>query len=150
MKAPIIWALGFGFCLAGVAAETKLTVDQLPPAVQAAAKEKAAGATILGASTEKEHGRTTYEVETKQDGKSRDLTFDEKGSLLEVEQEVDLDSIPEPAKQAIQKKLAGGTVKKVESVTQGSATSYEADVTSKSGKNREVAVNADGSPHKED
>lgn len=150
MKAYAICALGFGFCLAGLAADTKLAVDRLPAAVLTAAKEHAGGATILGASTEKEHGRTTYEVETKQDGKSRDLTFDEKGSLLEVEQEVDLDSLPAAAKEAIQKKLAGGTVKKVESVSHGSVTSYEADVTSKSGKNREVAVNADGSPHKED
>ena len=89
----------------------------------------------------------TYEVETKRDGKGRDLTFDERGSLLEVEQEVDLDSIPGPAKEAIRKKLAGGTLKKVESVTQGSKVSYEADVRTKDGKNREVAVNADGSVH---
>jgi len=91
----------------------------------------------------------TYEVETKRDGKGRDLTFNERGSLLEIEEEMDLDSIPGPAKEAIQKKLAGGTVTKVESVTQGSKVSYEADIKTKNGKNREVAVNADGSPHSE-
>jgi uncharacterized membrane protein YkoI len=125
-------------------------MEQLPPAVQSAIKEQAAGATILGASKEREHGHMTYEVETKKDGKGRDLTFDEKGSLLEVEQELDLDSVPGPVRQAIQKRVAGGTVKKVESVTQGSTTSYEADVRTKDGKSREVAVNADGSPHKGD
>lgn len=150
MKTVAICVLGVGFCLAGSAAETKVTVEQLPPAVQTAIKEQAAGATILGASEEREHGHMTYEVETKREGKGRDLTFDEKGALLEVEQEVDLDSIPGPARQAIQMKVAGGSVKKVESVTKGSTTSYEADVRTKDGKSREVAVNADGSPHKGD
>jgi uncharacterized membrane protein YkoI len=150
MKASIVCALGAGFCLGASAADTKVRVDQLPPAVQTAMKEQTAGATIVGTSKEREHGRMTYEVQTKRDGKGRDLTFDENGSLLEVEQEVDLDSIPGPAKGAIQKKVAGGTIKKVESVTQGSTTSYEADMTTKDGKNREVAVNADGSTHDED
>ncbi len=90
----------------------------------------------------------TYEVETKLDGKGRDLTFDENGSLLEVEQEVNLDSIPRPAREAIQKKVAGRTIKKVESVTRGSRTGYEADVKTPDGGNQEVAVNADGSAHK--
>ena len=150
MKPFAICVLGVGVCLTGSAAETKVTMEQLPPAVQSAIKEQAAGATILGASKEREHGHMTYEVETKKDGKGRDLTFDEKGSLLEVEQELDLDSVPGPVRQAIQKRVAGGTVKKVESVTQGSTTSYEADVRTKDGKSREVAVNADGSPHKGD
>ena len=150
MKVLTICALSAGFSLVTLAADTKVKVDQLPPAVQTAMKEQTAGAAILGASKEREHGRMTYEVETKRDGKGRDLTFDENGSLLEVEQEVDLDSIPGPAKKAIQNKIAGGTVKKVESVTQGATTSYEAAVRTKNGKNREVAVNADGSPHDED
>ena len=150
MKLITIGVLGTAFGLAAFAAETKMKVEDLPAAVQAAMKEQSKGATILGASKEREHGRMTYEVETKQAGKGRDITFAEDGSLLEVEQEVDLDSIPQPAKEAIQKKAAGGTIKKVESVTQGSSTSYEADVSTKNGKNQEVAVNADGSPHKGD
>jgi uncharacterized membrane protein YkoI len=143
-----ICVLATALGVAAVAAETKISVSDLPPAVRAALKNRTNDATILGASKEREYGRMTYEVETKRDGKGRDLTFDESGSLLEVEQEVDLDSIPGPAKEAIQKKLAGGTVTKVESVTQGSKVSYEADVRTRNGKNREVAVNADGSAHK--
>jgi uncharacterized membrane protein YkoI len=113
-------------------------------------KGQTKGATIVGASKEREHGRMTYEVETKLNGKGRDLTFAADGSLLEVEQEVDLNSLPTAAKEAIEKKAAGETIKKVESVTRGSTTSYEADVSTKTGHSREVAVNADGSPHKED
>ncbi len=147
MKTTRLCALGAAFGFAAFAADTKVKVEELPPAVQTQMKDQIKGATILGASKEREHGRMTYEVETKLDGKGRDLTFDEKGSLLEVEQEVDLDSIPGPAKEAIQKRATGGTIKKVESVTEGSTTSYEADVQTKAGRNREVAVNADGSAH---
>ncbi|MDQ2843720.1 MAG: PepSY-like domain-containing protein [Acidobacteriota bacterium] len=150
MKLISICILGCGFGLAAIAAETKMKVDDLPAAVQSAMKTQTKGATILGASKERENGRMTYEVETKQDGKGRDLTFAEDGSLLEIEQEVDLESIPAAARQAIEGKAAGGTIKKVESVTQGSKTSYEADVRTSGGKTHEVAVNADGSPHKED
>lgn len=147
MRALTICFLMAGFGLTAVAAESRVKVEELPAAVQTSMKEHTKGATILGASKEREHGRMIYEVETKLDGKSRDLSFDDKGSLLEVEQEIDLDSIPAPAKEAIQKKLPGATIKKVESVTHGSITSYEADVRTKAGRNQEVAVNADGSAH---
>ena len=136
-----------GFGLTSIAAERSVKLEDLPAAVQTAVKEHTKGATILGASKEREHGRMTYVVETKLDGKGRDLTFDNTGSLLEVEQEVDLDSIPAAAKEAIQKRAPGATINKVESVTQGPITSYEADIRTEAGKSQEVAVNADGSTH---
>ncbi len=148
MNMPLICVWGIAFGLTAIAAETKVKLENLPAAVQTAVKEQSKGATILSLSKEREHGRLQYEVETKRDGKSRDMLFAADGSLLEVEQEVDLDSLPKPAKEALQKKVAGGTIKKVESVTQGSTTSYEADVSTPNGKNREFAVNADGSFHK--
>ena len=148
MKTFHICALGASLCVVTFAADTKLKVEELPPAVQTAMKQQTKGATILGASKEQEHGGMTYEVETKLDGKSRDLTFAADGSLLEVEQQVDLDSLPGPAKHAIQKKTAHGTIRKVEAVKHGATTSYEAAFKTAAGKNQEVAVNADGSPPK--
>ena len=70
------------------------------------------------------------------------------GAVVEVEEAVDLSGIPAPAKAAIEKRAAGGTIKKVESVTHGSTVSYEAAIRTKTGKNVEVDVNADGSVHK--
>jgi CRISPR/Cas system CSM-associated protein Csm3 (group 7 of RAMP superfamily) len=87
-------------------------------------------------------------VETLLDGKSRDLSFDASGKLLEVEKEVDINSIPAPVKAALERRLAGGTIRKVESVTAGSSISYEASVTTKAGKHTEIAVNPDGTPHR--
>jgi uncharacterized membrane protein YkoI len=130
------------------AGEKKLKMEDLPPAVQSAVKEQTKSATLVGLAKETEKGQTLYEVETKVDGKTRDMMLDKTGAIQSVEEEVDLDSIPAPAKAAIQKRAAGGTVEKVEKLTEGSNVSYEAAIKSKSGKKSEAAVNADGSVHK--
>ena len=138
-----------GFIAASIMfAETKVEFGNLPGAGQAAAKRQANGAVIVGATKEIEKGRTTYEVEATAGGKSRDLSFDKAGNLLAVEQEVALDSLPAQAVEAIKKRVAGGTIKKVESIiTIDNSVSYEATVTTKRGKTSEIAVNSDGSPH---
>jgi len=133
-----------------LAADTPVKMADLPPVVQAAVKEQTTTATLVGLSKETEHGKTTYEVETSLNGKSRDVSFDKTGAIVAVEQEVDLDSIPAPAKAAIQKKIGTGKLKNVESVTEGSSpVTYEATII-RNGKASEVGINADGTPHKED
>ena len=131
------------------AADTKVKMADLPPAVQTAVKEQTKTATLVGLVRETENGKTTYEAETTVNGKGRDVSFDKTGVIVAVEQEVDLDSIPAAAKAAFQKKIGAGKLKKVESVTEGKAVSYEATIV-KAGKSSEVGVNADGTPHKED
>jgi uncharacterized membrane protein YkoI len=135
---------------AALAAEKKVKLEELPPAVQAAVREQTKNATLVGLSTEKEKGKTMYEAETKVGGRSRDLLFDQTGVVVETEEEVDMEIVPAPAKSAIQKRAAGGTISKVEKVTASAAISYEAVIRTKSGKTVEYAVNADGTPHKED
>lgn len=130
------------------AAEKKVQMKDLPPAVQQAVQEQTKGAEIKGFSKETENGRTEYEVETMLDGKSRDLTLDAKGTVMEVEQEVGIDSLPAAARAAIEKRAEGGKVVKVETVTRGSAVSYEGTFT-KGGRTHEVGVKADGSPVKD-
>jgi uncharacterized membrane protein YkoI len=131
--------------LPALSADTNVKMADLPPAVQAAIKEQTKTATLTGISKETENGKTTYEAATRVNGKSRDVSFDKTGAIVAVEQEVDLDSIPAPAKAAIRKKLGTGTLKKVESVMEGKAVSYEATIV-KAGRSSEVGVNADGTP----
>jgi len=135
---------------AALAAEKKLKLEELPPAVQTAVKEQTKNATLVGLSAEKEKGKTTYEVETKIGGKSRDLLLDETGAVVETEEEVDLAAVPALAKAAIQKRATGGAISKVEKVSARAATSYEATIRMKAGATREYSVNADGTPHKKD
>lgn len=138
------WLAFSGFLISiSLLADTKVPFDRLPAAVQSSAKANAKGAEIVGASKELEKGQTSYEVETKLGGKSRDLSFDPSGKLLAVEEEVTSDALPAAARAAIEKRAAGGTINKIEAVTVGDSVSYEAVVTA-GGKRREIAVNADG------
>jgi hypothetical protein len=82
-------------------------------------------------------------------GKHRDILVDAKGAVIEVEDETAIDSIPAAAKAAIEKKAAGGKIGIVETVTRGTATMYEAEFTSKSGKKHEVLVRPDGTEVKD-
>jgi uncharacterized protein with beta-barrel porin domain len=145
----LICAVALTACVLS-AAEKKVRLEDLPPAVQTAVKEQTRNATLAGLSTEKEKGKTMYEVETKVNGKSRDLLLDQTGAVVESEEEVDINSIPAPARAAIQKRAGNGTLAKVEKVMAGSTVSYEATIRSKAGKASEYAVNADGTRRKED
>lgn len=142
------WVIALALCASAPAAEKKIQMSDLPPAVRQAVQEQTKGAQIKGLSMEKENGRTEYEVETLVDSKSRDLTFDATGAVVEVEQEVGIDTLPAAARAAIEKRATGGKIVKVETVTRGSATTYEAQYT-KGGRSHEVGVRADGSPVKD-
>jgi uncharacterized membrane protein YkoI len=126
------------------ASETRVQMKDLPEAVQKTVKEQTKTAKLRGLAKEIEDGKTFYEAETTVNGKSRDILIDTTGAVVEVEEPVSLDSIPEAARKAIQAKAGSGKILKVESVTKGSSVSYEA-VIQKNGKKSEVAVNADGS-----
>jgi hypothetical protein len=74
---------------------------------------------------------------------------DTKGGLLAVEEETAIDSIPAAAKAAIQTKVGAGKLGKVETVTKGTDTMYEAAYTGKDGKKHAVLVKPDGTETKD-
>ena len=123
-------------------------MKDLPPAVQKAVQDETKIAELKGLSKETTNGKTVYEVETVANGKTRDLVIDSKGAVIEVELEATLDTIPEAAKAGILKKVGTGKVKKVETLTKGGVTNYEASYT-KGGKSLAVLVEADGTPTKD-
>jgi hypothetical protein len=136
--------------LTGAGAAAKLTVKDLPVAVQKTVSDNLNGGEIRNIGKETEHGVTQYEVETMLNGKHRDFNVDTKGALLVVEEETTIDSIPAAAKAAILKKVGDGKLRTVETFTKpGSETMYEAAWTSKAGSKSEVLVKADGAETKE-
>ena len=147
MKQTLIALLSLS--LLAVAAEKKLQLKDLPAAVQKAVTDQAKGGEIKTISMEKENGITQYEVETMLNGKHRDFNLDTKGTLLAVEEETSIDSVPAPVKTAILKKAGTGRVTMVETVTKGTDTMYEAAITSKAGKKSEALFKADGTPTKD-
>jgi uncharacterized membrane protein YkoI len=148
---PLILTLcvagGWGVHPAGAQeqAETKVTLKQLPPAVQEAVKAQSTGATVRGYSKEVKDGKALYEVEMSVKGRTRDLTFDAQGAIVSDEQQTTLSEIPAPARAAIQKAATGGKLTLVEKVVEGSSTFYEGHIT-KAGKEIEIKVDANGKP----
>jgi hypothetical protein len=130
-------------------ADKKVTLQDLPAAVQKTVQAELKGGEIKNIDKETEHGVTQYEVETMLNGKHRDFEVDVKGTLLVVEEETAIDSIPAPAKAAIMKKVADGKLDMVETFVKGGVTMYEAAYTTKAGKKHEVLVKADGTAGKE-
>jgi uncharacterized membrane protein YkoI len=129
-----------------LASEYRVKLADLPPAVQATVKEQGKGATIRGYAKEVENGKTTYEVEMTVNGHGKDISMDESGAVVEVEEEVPLDSIPSSAKAAIEEAAGAGKILKVESIAQGgTVVAYEAQVRHGS-KRSEVRVNPEGKP----
>ena len=138
MKSILIVAVGL---LGLAAADKKVQMKDLPQPVQKAVQqEEAKGAKIVGLASEVEGGKTMYEVETTVTGRTRDLLFDASGTLVESEEETPIGAVPAPVKAAFE---ARGKVLKVETLTRGSAVTYEAQV-EKNGKKSEVVVDANG------
>ena len=128
------------------AQERKLTRSELPAAVQRTADEQSKGATVHGYSTEKDEGQTVYEVEMTMHGRSRDVTIDSTGNVLEVEEQVTLDSLPEAVRTGLKQAAGSGTITNVESLTKrGKLVAYEAHVHTGS-KRSEVQVGPNGKP----
>lgn len=132
---------------AALGAEKKAKMKDLPEPVRKTVLEQTKGAQLKGVSKEVENGKTMHEAETVVNGRSRDFMIDAASAVVEVEDEVTLDSIPAPAKAAIEKSAGSGKILKVESVTKGTTVTYEAELL-KAGKKSEVAVTADGSVQK--
>jgi len=126
------------------AQEKKLKREELPPAVEKTVAEQSKGAAIRGFSTELEDGKRLYEVELVVSGHGKDISMDEKGNIVEVEEEVSIESLPGGVKDGLTKAAGSGTVGKIESITKnGKLVAYEAVV--KTGTKRsEIQVGPDG------
>src|SRR5580700_903188 len=134
--------------LAGYASarEKKIKRSDLPPAVEKTVAAQSAGAMIRGFSTEKENGQTLYEVEMTVSGHSKDVSMTTDGSIVEVEEQVALDSLSAEVKAGLQAKAGKGKILKVESITKkNKLVAYEAKVDT-GGKKSEVQVGPDGKP----
>src|SRR5229473_164222 len=107
MKANLFVALAAsGLLLAGTASaqEKKIKRSDLPAAVEKTVAAQSEGATIRGFSEEKENGATYYEAELMVDGHSKDVLVDGNGAIVEVEEQVAIDSLRPAVKDGLQVK----------------------------------------------
>jgi hypothetical protein len=126
------------------AQERKIKRAQLPPAVEKTVTEQSQGATIKGFSTEIENGRRVYEAEMTINGHTRDILIDAKGNVIEVEEQVTMDSLSQPVKDGLTRAAGRGTISKIESLTRnGALVAYEA-VVKHGAKHSEIQVGPNG------
>jgi hypothetical protein len=126
------------------AQEKKIKREQLPPAVEKTVAEQSKGATIRGFSTEIEKGKRLYEAELTVNGHGKDISMDKNGNIVEVEEEVSMDSLATAVRDGLKHAAGAGTIGKIESLTKnGKLVAYEAVV--KTGTKRsEIQVGPNG------
>ncbi len=137
-------AAALSFTSLAPAQEKKIERRDLPPAVEKTVAAQSKEATIRGFSQEKENGRLNYEAELTVNGHSKDVLIDAKGAVVEIEEQVPIDSLPSAVKDALHAKAGADRILKVESLTQhDKLVAYEAVVES-DGKKKEIQVGPDG------
>jgi hypothetical protein len=130
----------------GLAQEKKIKRSDLPAAVEKTVAAVSKDATIKALSEETQNGKTTFEVELIVNGHTKDVEVEPSGEIVEIEEEVAMDSLPTEVKAGLTAKAAGGRILKVESLTkQGQLVAYEAKL-EKGGKKTEIQVGPGGKP----
>jgi hypothetical protein len=126
------------------AVEKRISRDNLPAAVRKTADEQAKGATVRGYSKEVENGQLEFEVQMVTNGLTKDVSIAPDGRVLEVEEQVDVKSLPGEVKFGLRTEAKQGKITKVESLTKdGKLVAYEAQVVI-SGKRSEIQVGPKG------
>ena len=139
----VVLAIGMIFSTAQ-AQEKKITRKQLPPAVEKTVRKESEGATIKGFAKEIDNGQTFYELELIVNGRSKDVLMDKQGNVVEVEEQVSMESLPSAVQEALKQAAGSGTIGLIESLSKnGTLVSYEAHV--KHGKKRsEIKIGPNG------
>lgn len=126
------------------AQERKIRREQLPPQVEKTVARESEGATIKGFATEVEHHQKFYEASLNVNGHNKDILIDKNGNVVEVEEEVTLESLPAAVQDALKKAAGPGTIVLVESLTKnGNLVAYEAHV-KRGAKRSEIQVGPNG------
>ena len=139
-----LFAAGLLIGSSSQAADKKIKRSELPVAVQKTVEKESKGASILGFATEQEKGQTLYEAQLKINGHSKDISMDASGKVVEVEEEVALDSLSKEVQNGLKAAAGKGSLGKVESLTKGGKlVAYEA-VVARNGKKSEIQVGPKG------
>jgi hypothetical protein len=134
-----------------IAQEKRIKREDLPAPVAKTVDDQGTNVSIRGFSTEKKKGQTYYEAHLTVSGHNKDILISADGTIVEVEEEVAFDSLPDGVKQALKTKAGNGQIRKVEALTKKQKlVAYEAQIAT-NGKKSEIQVGPDGGPlaHKE-
>jgi uncharacterized protein YuzE len=125
--------------------EKSIAMDRVPAPARASIEREAAGATIEKVKEIEEDGKTLYVGEFERAGREVEIEVYPDGKVCCVETEVSLADVPAPARAAIERETAGGTIDEIEevrSVTKG--VTYYAVEAKVGGKEWELEIGSDG------
>ena len=124
--------------------EVEIPLEELPPVVREAADEHVGQGEIRSVVKEVEDGEVHFEIEILEDGRERDVLIDSRGEVVEIGQELDVESLPKLVFDRLVSLSEGGRILEVESTSRGDTVTYEAIVATPAGRLRRVKVGADG------
>jgi len=157
-RKAMLWPLT-GLVVMGVVAlaasagghEEEVTLEQVPPAVQATILAESAGGRITEIERETRNGAVVYEAEFLLDGQEIEIRIAPDGTLLGRHVEglargagrLTIDQVPEPARGALLQLAGGAPILKAERERARGALIYEAEWT-RNGTRHEAAVTQEG------
>ncbi len=125
-------------------AEHRVKRSNLPLPVQNAIARESAGGTVRAVSAETKNGEVYYEAELNLGGRSKDILFDRSGAIVQVEEEITLESLPDTARLKLIAEAGHGKIVRVESIIQaGRLFAYEAQIRT-GAKKTEIQVSPEG------
>lgn len=131
----LVLAAGFGATsFAGDEKEVKITMNNVPTAVQEAVKKVASDSEIKGIEESDVDGTKIIEFDIEKDGKKSEVAFRPDGRLFSTEEEIALTDCPEAVQKSISKLSKKSTAGKPEKFVQEGKTSYEIIIEKKGGK----------------
>ena len=118
--------------------------EDLDPVAKAVRDILNVNKTVEQIAKETDNGQTVYELELIVNGRSKDVLIGKQGNVIEVEEQVSMDSLPATVQEALKQAAGSGTIGLIESLSKnGTLVSYEAHV--KHGKKRsEIKVGPNG------
>jgi hypothetical protein len=120
-------ALGLIISVGAQADQKKINQSKLPPAVQKAAEEQTAGATVTGYTREKVDGAMVYTMDLVADGLTRAIVMDPDGTVVSVEQEMAWSDLPADVQKDFANVAGKGTFEAASSISKdGRIVAYEA------------------------
>ncbi|SNX58804.1 Putative beta-lactamase-inhibitor-like, PepSY-like [Nitrosomonas ureae] len=127
------------------ASENEVSKDQVPKTVLEAFEKSYPNAKEVEFEQGMIEGKTVYEIEYKENGREYEIMYDADGEILQKEESIDMETLPEPVAQAIAKAYPKATLEEAEKVMNpdGTVTGYEVEIMSE-GKKFELQVDTYG------
>jgi hypothetical protein len=119
--------------------------DSLPSAVASAFHQAYPAARVLHVSKERRDGNVAYEIESRDGDTRRDLIYSPAGAVLEIEEQIPVDSVPAVVRAAAERRVAGGTLVGAERVTRGTVILFEVQLRL-NGRSRFLTYDPEGRP----